>query len=211
LAVVVQAAKALPDLQFLLVGSNSEGPIETLARDVPNVRMVPFQPPKALVDYIYAADVLLIPPSLEPLAQYGSTVLPLKLFFYLGAGRPILAGDTPDVREVLRHGENAWLCPPDRVEALVAGLVRLTGDAALAQRLTAAAQADSAGLTWAARAARIAAILTDRLGSTASAPAPWGRLQSTRWRRQSWRWLHHLRRSHFWVLPPEELTDDRRG
>ena len=211
LAVVVQAAKALPDLQFLLVGSNSEGPIETLARDVSNVRMVPFQPPKALVDYIYAADVLLIPPSLEPLAQYGSTVLPLKLFFYLGAGRPILAGDTPDVREVLRHGENAWLCPPDRVEALVAGLVRLTGDAALAQRLAAAAQADSAGLTWAARAARIAAILTDRLGSTASAPAPWGRLQSTRWRRQSWRWLHHLRRSHFWVLPPEELTDDRRG
>ena len=87
LALVVEAAKALPELLFLLVGSKGEGPIEALAQGVPNIRMVPFQPPEALVHYIYAADVLLIPPSLEPLAQFGSTVLPLKLFFYLGAGK----------------------------------------------------------------------------------------------------------------------------
>ena len=211
LALVVEAAKALPELLFLLVGSKGEGPIEALAQGVPNIRMVPFQPPEALVHYIYAADVLLIPPSLEPLAQFGSTVLPLKLFFYLGAGRPILAGDTPDVREVLRHGENAWLCPPDKVEALVAGLTRLTEDAALADRLAAAAQAESRGLTWAARAGRISAILTDRLQAPPEARAPWGQAQGARWRRLSWRWLHHLRRSRFWVLPPEELTDDHRG
>jgi glycosyltransferase involved in cell wall biosynthesis len=208
LALVVQAAKALPGVQFLLVGSNGEGPIEAMARDVPNIRMVQFQPPEVLVQYIYAADVLLIPPSLEPLAQFGSTVLPLKLFFYLGAGRPILAGDTPDVREVLRHGENAWLCPPDQLEALVTGLVRLTGDRAFAQSLSAAAQADSAGLTWAARASRLSVLLTNRMQAPLVAPAPWGRAQGMRWRRLSWRWLHHLRRSHFWVLPPEELTDE---
>jgi glycosyltransferase involved in cell wall biosynthesis len=211
LAVVVQAAKLLPDLQFLLVGSYGAGPIETMARDVPNIRMVPFQPPEALVQYVYAADVLLIPPSLKPLAQFGSTVLPLKLFFYLGSGRPILAGDTPDVREVLRHGQNAWLCPPDKVEALVTGLSRLTEDPGFAKRLAAAAQADSAALTWAARAGRISVILTDRLQSPLVPPAPWGRAQGIRWRRLSWRWLHHLRRSHFWVLPPEELPDDPHG
>jgi len=211
LAVVLEAAKALPDLQFLLVGSTGQGPIESAARDVPNIRLVPFQSPEALVQYVYAADVLLIPPSLKPLAQFGSTVLPLKVFFYLGAGRPILAGDTPDVREVLRHGDNAWLCPPDDVEALVAGLTRLTEDAAFAQRLAAAALADSSGLTWTARAARISAILTDRLQAPRVATVPWGRAQAMRWRRLSWRWLHHLRRSHFWVLPPEEPTDEPHG
>jgi glycosyltransferase involved in cell wall biosynthesis len=211
LALVVRAAKALPHLQFLLVGSKGEGPIETMARDVPNVRMVPFQPAEALVQYVYAADVLLIPPSLEPLAQFGSTVLPLKLFFYLGAGRPILAGDTPDVREVLRHGQNAWLCQPDKVEALVAGLIRLTEDSALAERLATAAQNDSSVLTWAARAARISVILIERLQVPRTAPARWDREQSLRWRRLSWRWLHHLRRSRFWVLPPDELPDDPHG
>ena len=211
LALVVQAAKALPELHFLLVGSKGEGSIETMARDLPNITMVPFQPPEALVRYIYAADVLLIPPSLEPLARFGSTVLPLKLFFYLAAGRPILAGDTPDVREVLRHGENAWLCPPDKVDALVAGLVRLTEDTAFATQLAAVAQADSAGLTWVARATRISAILADRLQAPRVAPAPWGRAQGMRWRQLSWRWLHHLSRSRFWVLPPEEPTRDPRG
>jgi glycosyltransferase involved in cell wall biosynthesis len=205
LAVVVRAAKELPDLQFLLVGSYGKGPIETMAQDVPNIRIVPFQPPEALAQYVFAADVLLIPPSLEPLTQFGSTVLPLKLFFYLASGRPILAGDTPDVREVLRHGQNAWLCPPDRVEALVSGLGRLTEDADFARRLAATAQADSAGLTWAARAERIAAILAERLQSPAVPCAPWGTTQGSQWRRQSWRWLRHLCRSRSWVLPPEGL------
>lgn len=211
LTLVVQAAKASPDVQFLLVGSKGEGPIETMARDVPNIRMVSFQPPEALVQYVYAADVLLIPPSLKPLAQYGSTVLPLKLFFYLGAGRPILAGDTPDVREVLRHDQNAWLCQPDNAEALVAGLNRLMEDKALAERLATAAQTDSAGLTWAARGARISAILIELLQAPGTTSARWDKAQSQRWRRLSWRWLQHLRRSRFWVLPPDELPDDSHG
>src|ERR1700743_559062 len=97
-----------------------------------NVPIVPFQPPEKLSDYIFAADLLLIPPSWAPLAKYGSTVLPLKLFFYLAAGRSILAGKTPDVMEVLRHGDNAILCKPDDVPALVDGIGTVLNDDALA-------------------------------------------------------------------------------
>ena len=204
LEVVLEAARRLPEHEFLLVGSSAEGTIETLARDRSNVRIVPWQSETALAQFLDAADVLLIPPSRRPLAAYGSTVLPLKVFLYLASGRPIVAGDTADLREVLRHGENAFLCRPDDPEDLTASIRRVTGDAGLAQRLGAAARADSAAYTWEARARRIIAIIQERF---ASAPP---RAQTRRpghrraWLGQSGRWLVHVLRRRSWVLPRNE-------
>jgi glycosyltransferase involved in cell wall biosynthesis len=206
LRLVIEAAKRLPDLLFILVGSHGDGPIEAMARTVPNVRIVPWQPPDALAQYVFAADVLLIPPSWQPLAQFGSTVLPLKLFFYLASGRAILAGDTPDVREVLRNGENALLCRPDCADALVAGIVRLTVDTQLARRLAATALADSRELTWDARAHRIAELVERRLRSAGKARGGWSRAQSRAWMGQSRRWLVHLLRDRSWILPAEAVS-----
>ena len=205
LHLVVEAARKLPQLLFLLVGSRGEGPIEALARDVPNVRFIPWQPPGALRNYVFGADVLLIPPSWQPLAEFGSTVLPLKLFFYLASGRPILAGATPDVQEVLRHGENAFLCRPDCPDALVAGLGALTSDDALAARLAATALADSREFTWEARARKIAALVEERLHAVPPERGGWGRSQFRAWMRQSRRWLVHLIRTRSWILPPDAL------
>lgn len=202
LKLVIEAAKKLPDILFILVGSYGEGPIETIAKAIPNVRVVPWQTPEALGQYIFAADVLLIPPSWQPLAEFGSTVLPLKLFFYMASGRPIVAGDTPDVQEVLRHGENAHLCRPDCLESLVEGIVSLTSDTKLAARLGATAQADSRDFTWHSRARKIAAIVESRLRSVAAERGGWNRVQFRAWIRQSRRWLVHLARKRSWVLPP---------
>ena len=69
-------------------------------------------------------------------------MLPLKLFFYMASGRPILAGETPDVMEVLKHGENAFLCRPDNVDALVAAIRTATSDD---PALAASAGGDGAG------------------------------------------------------------------
>jgi starch synthase len=200
LELVIEAAKQLPDLTFLFVGSYGEGPVERLAKAVPNIRIIPWQTEATLVTYIFAADVLLIPPSLQPLERFGSTVLPLKLFFYLGSGRPILAGNTPDVAEVLKHGQTAWLCRPDSLTALVEGLRALTEDQALATRLGDGARDDSRNFTWAARADRIAeavqgwAVATPRSGL-------WKRAQSAIWARQSLRWLVHFVRTRSPILP----------
>lgn len=211
LAVAVEAARQLPDILFLLVGSRGEGPIEKLAEAVHNVRVVGWQSSEALAGYIFAADVLLIPPSAQPLATFGSTVLPLKLFLYLASGRPIVAGDTPDVREVLEHDRNAYLCPPDRADRLAAAISLVTSDDALAERLSAAAKADSLGFTWSARAEQIARIVEARLSSsTVAATGSWDRHHFREWRRQSWRWLRHLIRQRTWVLPPQSLPVDRR-
>lgn len=202
LELVIEAAKSLPQHLFLLVGSYGSGPIETLAKDVCNVRAIPWQhSPEALRLYLDAADVLLIPPSLKPLAEYGSTVIPLKLYLYMGAGRAILAGDTPDVREILEDGRNALLCRPDNVESLVKGISALTDGSPLAERLAAKSLEDSRGFTWSARAARIASILESRLGSAPIECAARSREPFGAWAEQSRRWAIHLIRNRSWVLP----------
>jgi glycosyltransferase involved in cell wall biosynthesis len=209
LDLVIQAARSLPDIQFVLVGSHGEGPVEALARNVPNVAIVPFQPPEKLAYYVFAADLLLVPPSWEPLAKYGSTVLPLKLFLYMASGRPILAGETPDVQEVLRHGENAFLCRPGSVEALVDGISTVLGDASLAARLAATALTDSRDLTWSARARKIHDLIASRLRSAATERGVWSRALARAWMTQSRRWLVHLVRERSFILPPVRLAPSR--
>jgi len=202
LELVLEAAKRLPDTLFLLVGASGSSTIEVAAKGVGNVRIVPWQQSDTLPRYIFAADVLLIPPSVKPLAEFGSTVIPLKLYLYMGSGRPIVAGDTADVREILEDGRNALLSQPDSVEALVAGIVALTGDESLARRIGAASLADSRQFTWDARAGKIAAIVANRLASAPVACGAWGAAQSRVWIRQSLRWAAHLIRTRSWVLPP---------
>ena len=152
-----------PDVLFLLVGSESEGPIERAAARRTNIRVVPWAEPAALPAWLAAADVLLIPPSRAPLERFRTCVLPMKLFAYLNAGRPILAPEAPDTAELLEHGETAWLVPPDRPQAAAAGLDRLLGDATLSARLGSGARDLSEKLGWDARADKIAAFLQRRL------------------------------------------------
>lgn len=206
LELIVEAAKRLPDLTFLFVGSYGDGPIEAMARKVENIIIVPWQTEETLGNYIYAADMLLIPPSLQPLTKFGNTVLPLKLFFYLGSGRPILAGDTADVTEVLKHNETAWLCPPDSLDALVAGLDKLANDRELAERLAANARMDSQNYTWSARAEKIHATVGEWLArGDNTAPGHWGTTQETAWKRGSRRWFRHFIRTRRVTLPPGEI------
>ncbi len=157
-------ARLRPEALFLLIGSEGEGEIEAAADALANVRIVPWQAPADLPDWLHAADALLIPPSRAPLEQFRNCVLPLKLFAYLAAGRPILAPRAPDTAELLADGDNALLVPPGDPQAAAAALDRLR-DPALAERLGAAALAHAADLTWDRRAEKIAAFLERRLGA----------------------------------------------
>jgi glycosyltransferase involved in cell wall biosynthesis len=151
-----------PETLFLLIGSEGEGPIHAAASGLANVRIVPWQAPADLPTWLHAADGLLIPPSRAPLEQYRNCVLPLKLFSYLAAGRPILAPYAPDTAELLTDGENALLVPPGDPQAAAEALDRLR-DPALAARLGAEGLAHAGDLTWDRRAERIAAFLKTRL------------------------------------------------
>jgi hypothetical protein len=117
--------------------------------------------------------VLLLPPSKAPLWRYGNTVLPLKVFLYLAAGRAILGPSNPDLHELLADGENAVLVAPGDLSAALAGLDRLCSDEALAARLGLRARELGESLTWDARAARIEAFLERRLTARRSPLEPW--------------------------------------
>jgi glycosyltransferase involved in cell wall biosynthesis len=167
---VFRLARRLPRALFLLVGSEGRGLVELLAGQQPNIRFVPWQPFEQVTRYLMAADVLLQPPSRVPLRLIGNTVLPMKIFLYLAAGRPIVAPDLPDLREVLEHDVNALLVAPGDHEAAASAVARLLDEPLLANRLASAAQRTAAGLTWDARARRVLEFLEQRLGEQPRAP-----------------------------------------
>jgi glycosyltransferase involved in cell wall biosynthesis len=142
---------------------------------MPNIRIVPWQRFTDLAPWLYAADVLVIPPSLEPLRRHGTTVLPIKLFLYLAAGRVVLAPHAPDTAELLKDGVNAALVPAGDVAATVATLRALSSDPSQAERLAGGARQTAANLTWDARAERIEGFLEGRLTGPPGSPIadPW--------------------------------------
>ena len=154
LGILLQMARLLPQIDVYLVGSKSPNePIERMAAQIPNVHCVPWQPFARTVPYLYAADALIIPPSLEPLK--GATVLPMKLFLYFAAGRPIFAPKAPDTRELLRDQENACLVTAGDAHLAAKALERLLQDQALCERLSQNALALAQTLTWKARGQKL--------------------------------------------------------
>jgi glycosyltransferase involved in cell wall biosynthesis len=160
---ILALADLRPEVLFVLVGSEGRGPVEAAAAPRANVRIVPWQAPADLPAWLGAADALLIPPSRAPLEQFRNCVLPLKLFAYLAAGRPILAPVSPDTAELLTDGENALLVPPGEPDLAARGLDRLLGEPALAAKLAAGALSQASELTWDRRAEKIEAFLEARL------------------------------------------------
>jgi glycosyltransferase involved in cell wall biosynthesis len=167
-ALIVLAA-SVPGARFLLLGSdpetNEQRDIEDRARrsGAGNLQVLPRVPVADVGCYLFAADVLVIPPTDEPFRRYQRTVVPMKLFSYLAAGRAILAPRTPDVEEVLQDGETALLVPPDDRNAAATALKGLLSDAALRHSLASRASASAQHFTWADRAKLIASFLLARL------------------------------------------------
>ena len=169
--VLVEIAAGIPDASFYLVGAvpSGAGAIwtnEVVARaGATNVTIVDRVPPSEVGRWLAAADVLIVPPTARPLMEFGSTVLPMKTFQYLASGKAIVAGDLPDVGEVLVDGVNARLVPPDDIEAARQALGALLRNSLERERLGAHARLDSKKYTWDARGRRVAQFMLDRVSS----------------------------------------------
>lgn len=159
LDVFVEAAAQVGGISFLMVGGPAEQ-VEALrahwvACGLPadQFHAVGMVPPTEVPHYLALADVCLITsPRNEFFANETS---PMKLFEYMRAGRAIIASDLPSTREVVTHGESAYLVEPSSVAALAEALTILRDDAALRQQLGENAAQAVLAYTWAARAERI--------------------------------------------------------
>ena len=113
--------------------------------------------------HLGACDILVSPhvPNPDGSPFFGS---PTKLFEYMAMGRGIVASDLDQIGEVLRHGETAWLVPPDDPEALARGLARLVDDPPLRTALGDAARREALSHhTWRAHVRRTIDALESRL------------------------------------------------
>jgi glycosyltransferase involved in cell wall biosynthesis len=123
-----------PDATFVFVGAEAaDGELTALSEQVASgaLRVVERQPRDEMPVFLAMADVLVSP------RAYGGN-LPLKIFDYLAASRPIVATDIPTHRTVLSD-ERAVLVAP-RTEALAEGILAVLADPARAERLATAAR-----------------------------------------------------------------------
>jgi glycosyltransferase involved in cell wall biosynthesis len=124
-AAALKAAEVEPRLRLLLVGSGIDmaalkQQAEADGRGI--VRVLPGVPRPQVADLFGAADVLLVHLADKPV--YEITV-PSKTQFYLGMGKPILAGLAGEAAEILRAADAGLVVPPENVDALADAMIRL--------------------------------------------------------------------------------------
>jgi glycosyltransferase involved in cell wall biosynthesis len=121
----------VPDAIFVLVGVDGEhaaARIEKIAHEIPGhrLRLVPRQPREKIPTFFAMAEVLVSP------RVYGGN-LPLKVFDYLAAGRPIVATDIASHRSVLNE-DRAILVAPE-AQALARAIIQVLRHPEVARRM----------------------------------------------------------------------------
>jgi glycosyltransferase involved in cell wall biosynthesis len=164
--VLLEALALVPDAHGLVVGGHAAEPdlarLKELAVRLGIADRVTFTgivEPARVPALLRQARVLALPNPESAISSRFTS--PLKLFEYMAAGRAIVASDLPAIREILHHGIDALLVTPGSAEALAGGIRLLLGDPVLATRLACAAAAAAPEYSWARRAERLEALLTE--------------------------------------------------
>ena len=132
---IVEAAHQLPDIKFRMIGGGALWPeCHNLALKL-KLRNIEFIPPvrfDQIPAYMAKASVCL--------GIFGETektrlVIPFKVYEALALGKPVITADTPAIRELLTHGEDAFFCNPADPASLAAAILTLKNDPDLTQKI----------------------------------------------------------------------------
>jgi glycosyltransferase involved in cell wall biosynthesis len=92
---LVTIAREEPSWHVILVGPVQPGDVDEAAlRELPNVHLLGGKTLEELPAYLKALDVALIPYKVNELTR---NIFPLKLYEYLAAGLPVVAGNLPEL------------------------------------------------------------------------------------------------------------------
>jgi colanic acid biosynthesis glycosyl transferase WcaI len=151
LDLVVEAARQLPDVTFLINGDGAaRAALERNAADLSNVRFAGYQPASRLAEVLATGDVHVVPLR----AGLGDVSVPSKTYSSLAAGRPVVASidlDSEITRLLAVAGAGIAVAPGDATR-LVAALRSVLDDPSRAAAM------GSAGRAWAEREASPAAV-----------------------------------------------------
>jgi len=129
LGVVVEAAKLLPGVDFVLAGDGPELPLlKAQARrlGVSNVIFQGYLPREGLLEVYGQSDILLAHVRSTPTID--ATMVPVKLFEYMAAGRPIVHAGRGIATDLLREVGCAENVPPEDPRAIRDAVERLLRD-----------------------------------------------------------------------------------
>ena len=80
------------------------------------------------------------------------------------SGTPVIASNSPGIRESVRHGETGFLVPHGDVAAMAGSMRNLSGERALVEHLGIAARRFAEGFSWQRAAEETATHLHDVVG-----------------------------------------------
>jgi glycosyltransferase involved in cell wall biosynthesis len=162
LELLLDLAKAFPQVQFLWVGGKPEAvtawntTIDNLG--IKNIILTGFIPNEKLPLYQAAADILLMPFGKTVSGSSGGNTAdvcsPMKMFEYMAAGRAILTSDLPVLREVLSEHNAAFYTPED-LNDLSTKFGSLVDDQGQREMLARQAKVDALQYSWQERMHKI--------------------------------------------------------
>lgn len=118
-----------PQARLLVLGEGSERPsLEAAAGE--GIRFVGYV--ENVADYLAASDLFVLPSIAEGISG--------AMLEAMSSGLPVLVTSVGAAPQVIAHGENGWLIPPDEPQAVQQALVYLLGDATLRQKMGLAAR-----------------------------------------------------------------------
>ena len=151
LDLLVEAARRLPQVTFLVNGDGSARPtLEAQAAGLANVRFAGFVPDDRLGELLATGDVHVV-----PLRRHlGAVSVPSKTYSILAAGRPIVASIDPGtaIPRLLEDVGAGLAVAPDDPDAFTAAIAELVADPARAAAMGAA------GRRWVLAAASAASV-----------------------------------------------------
>ncbi|MFQ5578769.1 MAG: glycosyltransferase, partial [Anaerolineae bacterium] len=133
------------------------------ARDMnlPNVTLLPAQPPQAIPDYFNAADVSVAPMKTPHIVG----TLPVKIYDSMACGVPVIVAATGEASAVVRDSGSGLVVPPANGPALRAAILRLRDDPHLRAQLgRSGQQVVAAHYSRQAQARQLVALLSQTFG-----------------------------------------------
>jgi glycosyltransferase involved in cell wall biosynthesis len=160
--VIAEMAKDHIDCDFHIVGGNEEDLLfwKKQLNYQSNIIFHGHVSHAETKNFMMNFDVLLAPyQNKVEVAGGGNTekwMSPLKIFEYMSSGKPLICSDISVLKEVLHHGINCMLCPPDNPKIWSETLSKLVDDNIFANSIGENAKKDFLeNYTWQIRAKRI--------------------------------------------------------